>query len=132
MVFNSLELFRKCGRTNVSQPKGGERVGDGWALTGRFPHQGGSMFTPSRSVARLNLIGTAFILVGCTDDPTSPAHSATQTPSALTATTGNGAPSGAHYTLNIIGVPKDESPDFSGGNGHRIFVDLGKSGEASN
>ena len=37
---------------------------------------------------------------------------------------GNGAPSGAHYNLNIIGVPKDKSPDFTGGNGHRIFVDL--------
>lgn len=37
---------------------------------------------------------------------------------------GNGAPSGAHYNLNIIGVPKDKSADFSGGNGHRIFVDL--------
>jgi hypothetical protein len=90
------------------------------------------MFTPSRSIARVTLIGAALILVGCTDDPTSPAHSAVQTPSALTATTGNGAPSGAHYTLNIIGVPKDKSPDFSGGEGHRIFVDLGKTGQAAN
>jgi len=37
---------------------------------------------------------------------------------------GNGAPIGAHYNLNIIGVPKDKNPDFSGGNGHRIFVRL--------
>ena len=37
---------------------------------------------------------------------------------------GNNAPSGAHYNLNIIGVPKDKNPDFTGGNGHRIFVDL--------
>lgn len=42
----------------------------------------------------------------------------------VTGTTGNGAPSGAHYNLNIIGVPKDKNPDFNGGNGHRIFVDL--------
>ncbi len=42
----------------------------------------------------------------------------------VTATTGNGAPSGAHYNLNIIGVPKDKNPDFTGGNGHRIFVRL--------
>jgi len=42
----------------------------------------------------------------------------------LITATGNGAPSGAHYNLNIIGVPKDKNPDFSGGNGHRIFVDL--------
>lgn len=38
--------------------------------------------------------------------------------------TGNGAPSGAHYNLNLIGVPKDKSVDFNGGNGHRIFVPL--------
>ena len=40
------------------------------------------------------------------------------------AATGNGAPSGPHYNLNIIGVSQDKSPDFSGGNGGRIFVDL--------
>ncbi len=38
------------------------------------------------------------------------------------AQTGNGAPSGAHYTLNIIGVPQDKSADID--SGHRIFVDL--------
>ena len=43
---------------------------------------------------------------------------------ASVATTGSGAPSGSHYNLNIIGVPKDKSADFSGGNGGRIFVDL--------
>jgi hypothetical protein len=37
---------------------------------------------------------------------------------------GNGAPSGAHYNLNIIGVPKDKTADMTGSNGHRIFVDL--------
>jgi hypothetical protein len=51
---------------------------------------------------------------------------------AVNASTGNDAPGGPHYNLNIIGVPKDKSPDFSGGNGHRIFVDLGKTGEAAN
>jgi len=38
--------------------------------------------------------------------------------------TGNGAPSGAHYTLNIIGVPKDKTADMTGNSGHRIFVPL--------
>ena len=38
--------------------------------------------------------------------------------------TGNGAPSGAHYNLNIIGVPKDKTADMTGDNGHRIFVKL--------
>ncbi len=37
---------------------------------------------------------------------------------------GNGTPSGAHYNLNIIGVPKDKSADMDGNNGHRIFVPL--------
>lgn len=41
-----------------------------------------------------------------------------------TSATGNGAPGGMHYNLNIIGVPKDKNVDFSGGNGRRIFVPL--------
>ena len=90
------------------------------------------MLSPSRGVARLTIMGAALILAGCTDDPTSSLSNSTPAPSALNATTGNGAPSGAHYTLNIIGVPKDKSPNFSGGNGHRIFVDLGRNGEPAN
>jgi hypothetical protein len=38
--------------------------------------------------------------------------------------TGNGAPSGSHYTLNIIGVSKDKSAEMTGNNGSRIFVPL--------
>jgi hypothetical protein len=37
---------------------------------------------------------------------------------------GNGAPNGAHYNLNLIGVPKAKTADMSGDNGHRIFVPL--------
>lgn len=37
---------------------------------------------------------------------------------------GNGSLKGAHYNLNIIGVPKDKLADMSGNNGHRIFVKL--------
>ncbi|HSD89504.1 MAG TPA: hypothetical protein VLB44_18365 [Kofleriaceae bacterium] len=40
------------------------------------------------------------------------------------ASAGNGAPSGAHYSLNIIGVSKGKSPNMTGGDGHRIFVPL--------
>jgi len=90
------------------------------------------MLNPSRWVLGLTTLGTAFSLAGCTSEPTSPISTSTQLPSALNATTGNGAPSGAHYTLNIIGVPKDKSPNFTGGSGHRIFVDLGKNGEPAN
>lgn len=39
------------------------------------------------------------------------------------AATGNGAPSGAHYNLNIIGVAKGKTADMTN-NGHRIFVPL--------
>ncbi|WP_295900579.1 hypothetical protein [uncultured Bdellovibrio sp.] len=37
---------------------------------------------------------------------------------------GNGAPSGAHYNLNIIGVSKGKSADMSTNDGHRIFMPL--------
>jgi hypothetical protein len=41
---------------------------------------------------------------------------------------GNGAPTGSHYNLNIIGVSKDKTADMVGNQGHRIFVKLeGKS-----
>lgn len=43
---------------------------------------------------------------------------------AMPASAGNGAPSGAHYNLNIIGVPKDKSADMANNSGHRIFVKL--------
>src|SRR6266550_2747221 len=90
------------------------------------------MFNPSRWVTGLTTLGATLGLAGCSSDPTSSTTTSTQVPSTLNATTGNGAPSGAHYTLNIIGVPKDKSPDFTGGNGHRIFVDLGKTGALAN
>ena len=38
--------------------------------------------------------------------------------------TGNGAPSGPHYNLNLIGVPKDKTAAMDDNNGHRIFVKL--------
>jgi len=42
---------------------------------------------------------------------------------------GNGAPSGAHYNVNLIGVPKAELSNFLGGNadnsnGSTIFMPL--------
>lgn len=43
--------------------------------------------------------------------------------------TGNGAPSGAHYNLNIIGVAKGKKATMTN-SGHRIFVGLGSSGES--
>ena len=37
---------------------------------------------------------------------------------------GNGAPSGSHYNLNLIGVSKGKTADLTSSNGHRIFVPL--------
>lgn len=44
------------------------------------------------------------------------------------AATGNGAPSGAHYNLNIIGVQKPKTGVDTVNDGHRIFVNLYGSG----
>ena len=46
--------------------------------------------------------------------------------------TGNGAPSGAHYNLNIIGVKNKKDASMTDGEGHRIFVLLGKDGLKAN
>jgi len=53
-----------------------------------------------------------------------PSTTASTITTASVATTGNGAPSGAHYNLNIIGVPKDKTATMTTGDGHRIFVQL--------
>jgi hypothetical protein len=42
----------------------------------------------------------------------------------LKSSTGNDAPSGAHYNFNIIGMSKDKTADMTGDDGHRIFVSL--------
>ncbi|MDO8551520.1 MAG: hypothetical protein Q7S03_02470 [bacterium] len=66
----------------------------------------------------LGLAGLVVLLAGVTigtqliQEPTQTAPKAT----------GNGAPSGAHYNLNIIGVPKGKTADITSGN--RIFVPL--------
>jgi len=41
---------------------------------------------------------------------------------------GNGAPSGPHYNLNIIGVENAKEPDMTGSNRHTIFMPLHTSG----
>jgi len=41
------------------------------------------------------------------------------------AQTGNGAPAGGHYSLNIIGVEKGKTVNMTGSNRHTIFVRLG-------
>jgi hypothetical protein len=47
------------------------------------------------------------------------------------AQTGNGAPSGAHYSLNIIGVDKAKTAPLTDSNRHTIFVALNNRGDVS-
>lgn len=42
----------------------------------------------------------------------------------LSALAGNGAPNGAHYNLNIIGVANPKTASMTGSSGHVIFVAL--------
>ena len=70
--------------------------------------------------------------VACSGETTGPLADAAPAPSLSVSETGNGAPSGPHYNLNIIGVPKGKSANMTGGSGHRIFVPLGRTGEPAN
>jgi hypothetical protein len=69
----------------------------------------------------------ALAVTACSTDTTSPGTA----PSASATTTGNGAPSGAHFTLNIIGVAKGKSANMDNAGGSVIFASLGgKTGAA--
>jgi hypothetical protein len=56
--------------------------------------------------------------------------SATAVAAAQQSTTGNGAPSGPHFNLNIIGVSHDKSPNMDASKGDVIFVGLGTMSDA--
>lgn len=79
---------------------------------------------------RIGTLGVALAAIAaaaaCGED-TSP-FGPTPAPQAGQVETGNGAPSGAHYNLNIIGVPQDKMNDIDANNengvGNRIFVQL--------
>ena len=58
------------------------------------------------------------------------AMTVTAAAAAQKASTGNGAPSGSHFNLNIIGVTHDKSPNMNKGSGDVIFVGLGTSSDA--
>lgn len=71
------------------------------------------------------LLSVCAVLLGaCSEDTVGLDEADPRTP---TLATGNGAPSGAHFNLNIIGV-EDKTADLdantSNGIGHRIFVPL--------
>jgi hypothetical protein len=69
------------------------------------------------------LVIPALFTVGCSEDQDiNPSADLGAGKAALA--TGNGAPSGTHYGLNIIGVPKGKTATMDGNSGHRIFVNL--------
>jgi len=80
------------------------------------------------ALGTLTLLGALTVLgalTACSEDFMAPGEPlAAPDPSLATASTGSGFPSGTHYSLNIIGVPKGKSADMTGGSGHRIFVNL--------
>lgn len=57
------------------------------------------------------------------------AAAAFATVAATSAFAGNGAPSGAHYNLNIIGVDKAKTAELTGSDRHTIFVALTNQGD---
>ena len=80
-----------------------------------------SAFRSAPSAVAILMAGT---LAACSPDATGPDPSPSPGPALATASTGNGAPSGGHYNLNIIGVSRPKSGDLTGG-GNVIFVNLG-------
>jgi hypothetical protein len=69
------------------------------------------------------LLVPALFLTSCTEDKSAVAPGLAKAESS-SLLTGNGALSGAHYNLNIIGVPKGKTATMDGSSGHRIFVNL--------
>ena len=73
----------------------------------------------------LSGVGAALVaLAACQGDVVSPVLDPPSSSPWFNAGTGTGAPSGAHFNLNIIGVPRDKQADMTGANGHVIFVQL--------
>jgi hypothetical protein len=78
-------------------------------------------------VSKVTAVGLAVVAVSaCQRGPVSPSADPSSSSMAGPARvqTGNGAPSGGHYSLNIIGVPRSKSADMTGSSGHVIFVPL--------
>ena len=75
-------------------------------------------------MSRMRLFGIAIVVMGSGLGCGEEGSGGTSTAVLGVTTAGSGAPSGAHYNLNIIGVQKDKSADMTGDNGHRIFVPL--------
>jgi hypothetical protein len=64
----------------------------------------------------------------CSSETTAPAANRDLSVRNSQSETGNGAPSGAHYTLNIIGMEKGKNADMNA-TGSAMFVKLDRSGD---
>jgi hypothetical protein len=84
----------------------GNAHGAGWASRARF-------------ASALLIVGA----LGCSDSSSSVGGDLLS-PDGRASFTGNGAPNGSHFELNIIGVPQDKTADMTGSDGHSIFVQL--------
>src|SRR3989441_8598484 len=78
--------------------------------------------TTGRSPSRGGFMRTTFYLAAVLAAAT---PAATAVAAAQQATTGNGAPSGTHFNLNIIGVSHDQKANANMASGNVIFVGLG-------
>src|SRR6266699_1364267 len=67
---------------------------------------------------------TSMLVYSCTKENQAPSNRSSSISKTSGNLTGSGAPSGAHYDLNLIGVPKGKTADMTGDNGHRIFLPL--------
>jgi len=76
----------------------------------------------SRSTRLLLSAAAVAAVSACSSESTAPVSKNLAVSNSVVET-GNGAPSGAHFNLNIIGVDKGKTGDFTD-NGRRIFVPL--------
>jgi hypothetical protein len=83
------------------------------------------------SFSRALLSATALAAItACSNDATAPQPRSDLSVRSSQSETGNGAPSGYHYTLNIIGMAKQKNVDMNA-TGSAMFVQLGKAGETA-
>lgn len=67
------------------------------------------------------------VLSACSSDVSAPVTGAELSPRSVVSETGNGAPSGQHYTLNIIGMEKGKTANMQA-TGSAMFVGLDRTG----
>lgn len=80
---------------------------------------------PGLALTLTSAASLAFAIAGCgSADLESDGTPEGVPPGLQSALSGNGAPSGSHFTLNLIGVANPKTTDMSGNNGSRIFVPL--------